>query len=126
MAVHTLDTNITVQAEGSDELIEFLTQYQSDLKNSVNPIYNALNKIGLDKTELLEFDSVDLRQTLEEEGLKKIHIGRLIKKLRKIQQSQIYIAATKTHVVVLSSEEENALNHIISKSKQLRGNTKTI
>eukprot|EP01083_Nonionella_stella_P092152 257874_1 len=120
------ETSIQAELEGSDELKVFLMEHASELKNSFTPIYDALIKIGLDKVELLEFEASDLTKTLQEEGVKSLHIGRLKKSLRKIPQSQIYIESQQKQVVVISYEEERALNDIDNANKELKQNMGTI
>eukprot|EP01084_Bolivina_argentea_P184747 318630_1 len=116
----------SVQAEGADDLKQFLNQHESSLKNSINAIYDVLKKAGLDKDDLLQFETIDLRKTLEDEGLKNLHIGRLINALKKIPESEIFKKSSTSKVVVLSSEEESALNNIKIKSKQFKQNAQII
>eukprot|EP01084_Bolivina_argentea_P041079 75797_1 len=100
-----------------DELYNFLFEHERKLKTSLHAIYNVLkeNEIGYD--DLMEYSSIDLRETLYELELQKLHIGKLINLLRRIPHSQIY--KESNNIIVLSEKEQTALNDINKANKNV-------
>eukprot|EP01084_Bolivina_argentea_P010773 20075_1 len=108
-----LDTSM--QAEGSDVLQQFLLKHKNKLKN-IEPIYNILHENDIDYGELMDYKESYLVETLNEIGMKKINIGRLINVLRKFECSTIFQEANKKTVVVLSNNEDKALTQLNKQS----------
>eukprot|EP01084_Bolivina_argentea_P030590 56649_1 len=104
-----------------DELKSFLMDHKSQLQNSIDPIYNIFHSMSLNKHNLFQLSSIDLREILTQNHLSNNHINRLIKVLQNTQNSQInkeYESTIKTFSI-LSKEEQIALNTIINTTNTL-------
>eukprot|EP01084_Bolivina_argentea_P285396 489400_1 len=123
--IHTI-----TDEEGIDELKQFLLSNKNKLKNAVDPIYQLLTDEDIDYEELMEYAEVDLRSILTENAnikLKSTQIGRLINVLRNTAESTIHKQSKKEKIViVLSDQENNALNNIKHKIEQITKHKETV
>ena len=134
MASGFVDTNYKNQQEGGDTLKAFLLEHKSTLKKGVDPIYNVLTEEAEieEYEEVLPFSEVDLRKILDPNKqentkykIKDVHVGRFINLLRTIPDSQIFKEAQKTKEIVkvlISTEEEQAMNKISESSARIEQN----
>eukprot|EP01084_Bolivina_argentea_P030645 56746_1 len=106
-----------------NKLKEFLESHQTQLRNSYKPIYNTLDKLSMNKDDLHEFGSDDLRKILINVNLEHIHITRLISLLRKIPGTQI---SKESVIIVLTQDEEKALKKINNIQTQMKTKIGTI
>ena len=104
------------------EIKSFLLEYQTNLGVSLDPIYDTLNTISLDKWELLQLSATDLRSLLDSQSLDNRHIDRLINTLHHIEDSKIY----KDQINTLSPKEQIALEEIFNTSNKLQQHIENI
>lgn len=109
------------QEEGGDGLHLFLLKYKDKLRTALDPIYNVLRANDVDQDDLLYISESDLRETLVGDPIHKLkpaQIGKFIGIMKTVEGSEICKSSKTQKLVriIVSNEEEQALQQMIAKS----------